>query len=78
MIENEDVVAAGEVVALRRAKRIAADKAVAAARKFFGARFEGWEVWEAADAEVIVRAWDDAGDYKFFNAPVNNKLKGPL
>ncbi len=37
MIENEDVVAAGEVVALRRAKRIAADKAVAAARKFFGA-----------------------------------------
>lgn len=56
MIENEDVVAARDVDALRIAKRAARDKAVAAAKEFFGARFESWEVWEADDAKVIVRA----------------------
>lgn len=72
MIENEDVVAARDVDALRIAKRDARDKAVADAKEFFGARFESWEVWEAGDDEVIVRAWDDAGDYEFFNANLNN------
>lgn len=49
-------------------------KAVEKAKIYFGSRWGHYEVWEASDSEVTIRAWDnsdeDDNEYKFFTCAI--------
>ena len=45
----------------------AVNAAVEYAKEDLGEKFESWELWEASDKDVTVRAWNSDGDYEFYS-----------